>query len=175
MTAYATEGDRERCLEAGMDAYVSKPISAPSLFQAIDTLVPPVPEEKSSEAAAGTVGEKKSVSLNSDELMRSFANDRSLFQELVEIFISDYPRMLDALRESLKGADAKTLSRTAHSLKGMLRNFQAEAAAEKAFELEQIGRQEKLEGADRMVDSLADQLDGVARKLKQLVKQLSGS
>jgi CheY-like chemotaxis protein/HPt (histidine-containing phosphotransfer) domain-containing protein len=173
MTAYATEGDRERCLEAGMDAYVSKPISASRLFQAIDELVPPVPEEESSGSAGGTGGEKKSVSLNSDELIRSFANDRSLFQELVEIFISDYPRMLDTLRESLKGADAKTLSRTAHSLKGMLRNFQAEAAAEKAFEIEQIGRQEKLDGVDRMVDSLADQLDGVARKLKQLVKQVS--
>jgi hypothetical protein len=55
----------------------------------------------------------------------------------------------------------------------MLRNFQAEAAAESAFELEQIGRQGKLDGADQMVDSLAAQLDDVARKLKQLVKQVS--
>ena len=175
MTAYATEGDRERCLEAGMDAYVSKPISAARLFQAIDALAPPAPEEEPCGSAAGAAGEKKPASLNGDGLIKSFANDRPLFQELVEIFINDYPRMLDTLRQSLQSTDAKTLSRTAHSLKGMLRNFEAEAAAESAFELEQIGRQGKLDGADRMVDSLAGQLDEVAQKLKLLIKQVPGS
>jgi len=71
--------------------------------------------------------------------------------------------------------DAKTFKRTAHSLKGMLRNFQAESAAETAFELEQIGNQGKLDGADQIVDSLARQLDDVAQKLKQVIKKLSGS
>jgi HPt (histidine-containing phosphotransfer) domain-containing protein len=82
--------------------------------------------------------------------------------------------MLNTLRHSLESTDAETLSRTAHSLKGMLRNFQAEAAAETAFELEQIGQQGKLDGADPVVDSLVGQLDDVARKLKQLVKEVSG-
>ena len=82
--------------------------------------------------------------------------------------------MLNTLRDSLKSTDAKTFKRTAHSLKGMLRNFQAEAAAETAFELEQIGKQGKLDGADKIVDSLAGQLDEVAQKLKQLVKEISG-
>ncbi len=174
MTAYATEGDRERCLEAGMDDYVSKPISASKLFQAIDALVPPVPEEESSGSAGRVADGQGSVSLNAGGLMRSFENNHHLFQELVEIFINDYPQMLNTLRHSLESTDAETLSRTAHSLKGMLRNFQAEAAAETAFELEQIGQQGKLDGADPVVDSLVGQLDDVARKLKQLVKEVSG-
>jgi HPt (histidine-containing phosphotransfer) domain-containing protein len=82
--------------------------------------------------------------------------------------------MLNTLRESLKRTDAKTFKRTAHSLKGMLRNFQAESAAETAFELEQIGDQGKLDEADQIVDSLAAQLDDVARKLKEVVKKISG-
>jgi HPt (histidine-containing phosphotransfer) domain-containing protein len=56
----------------------------------------------------------------------------------------------------------------------MLRNFQAEAAAETAFELEQIGEQGQLDDADRIVDSLAAQLDEVAQQLKQLVEKISG-
>ena len=174
MTAFATEGDRERCLEAGMDDYVSKPISASKLFQAIEALVPPVPEEESSGSTGRAADGQKPVSLNADGLIRLFENDQHLFRELVEIFRNDYPQMLNTLRQSLKSTDAKTLSRTAHSLKGMLRNFQAEAAAETAFELEQIGKQGKWDGADQIVDSLAGQLDDVARKLKAVVKKISG-
>ncbi len=175
LRAYATEGDRERCLEAGMDDYVSKPISASKLFQAIDALVPPEPEQEAPASADAAADRKKSVSLNADGLIRSFENDRQLFQELVEIFLNDFPQMLDTLRDSLMNADAETFKRTAHSLKGMLRNFQAESAAETAFELEQIGDRGKLDGADQVVDSLAGELDDVALKLKQLVEKISGS
>jgi hypothetical protein len=56
----------------------------------------------------------------------------------------------------------------------MLRNFQAESAAETAFELEQIGEQGKLDDADQIVDHLASQLDEVSQQLKQVVKKISG-
>ncbi|MEJ2170897.1 MAG: response regulator [Desulfobacterales bacterium] len=174
MTAYATEGDRERCLEAGMDDYVSKPISASKLFQAIEAFVPAEPEEEAPASPGPAADGNKSVSLNSEGLMRSFENDQDLFKELVEIFLNDSPQLLSNLRDSLNSNDADTFKRTAHSLKGMLRNFQAESAAETAFELEQIGERGKLDGAGQIVDSLAGQLEEVSRKLKQLVKQVSG-
>ena len=170
MTAYATEGDRDRCLEAGMDRYVSKPISAAKLFKAIEALVPPTPEEASDPADDG----QKSGPLRLDGLLKSFENDHDLFEELVDIFINDYPQMLKTLRTTLKSSDTKTLSRTAHSLKGMLRNFQAEAAADTAYTLERMGRDGTLGDADQIVDSLADQLERIARKLQQLVREISG-
>ena len=110
MTAYATEGDRERCLAAGMDDYVSKPISASKLFKAIEALMAP-------EESAPSTDEQKGDALNDGNLIKSFENDHSLLKELVEIFISDYPQMLTTLRKSLETTDAKTFSRTAHSLK----------------------------------------------------------
>jgi len=166
MTAYATEGDRERCLAAGMDAYVSKPISAAKLFKAIEVLIAP---EESAQSTDGQKGD----SLNKDSLIKSFENDHSLLQELVEIFISDYPQMLASLRKSLQATDAKTFSRTAHSLKGMLRNFQAEAAADTAFDLEKRGQQGQLDGVDQIIENLAGQLDEIAQKLKDFVKEVS--
>ena len=164
MTAYATEGDRERCLEAGMDDYVSKPISASKLFKAIETLVPP---EKTAEFSE----ENKDGPLNRDGLIESMGIDRGLFKELVEIFSSDYPQMLTTLRESLEANDAETFSRTAHSLKGMLRNFKAEAAADAAFDLEKKAKQGQLDGVDRVIENLAGQLDDVARQLQDLVQK----
>ena len=168
MTAYATEGDRERCLAAGMDAYVTKPISASKLFKAIEVLIAP-------EESAQPTDEQKGDSLNKDGLMKSFENDHSLLQELVEIFISDYPQMLASLRKSLQATDSKTFSRTAHSLKGMLRNFEAEVAADTAFDLEKKGKQGELDGTDQIIDSLAGQLDEVVQNLKDIVKKISES
>jgi HPt (histidine-containing phosphotransfer) domain-containing protein len=166
MTAYATEGDRERCLEAGMDDYVSKPISSGKLFKTIEALLPP-------EESGAPVAEQNACALNKDGLIKSVENDCNLLKELVEIFVNDYPQMLTTLHKSLKATDAETFSRTAHSLKGMLRNFQADAAADAAFELEKMGRQGELDGADQIIDSLTHQLDGVAKKLKAVVKENS--
>jgi CheY-like chemotaxis protein len=168
MTAYATEGDRERCLAAGMDDYVSKPISAGKLFKTIEALMP-------LEESVQPIDEKKGCALDKDVLIKSFKDDHNLFKELVEIFVNDYPQMLASLRESLKTTDAKTFSRTAHSLKGMLRNFQAEVAADTAFDLEEKGRQGELDGIDQIIDSLTGQLDEVAQNLKALVKEISDS
>jgi HPt (histidine-containing phosphotransfer) domain-containing protein len=166
MTAYATEGDRERCLAAGMDDYVSKPISAGKLFKTIEALIPPEETDQPPE-------EKKGCALNQDVLIKSFNEDYSLFKELVEIFVNDYPQMLNSLRKSLKADDAETFIRNAHSLKGMLRNFEAEAAAGTAFDLEKKGKQGEFDGTDQIIDRLADQIDEVAQNLKQLVKKIS--
>ena len=166
MTAYATEGDRERCLAAGMDDYVSKPISAGKLFKTIEGLMP-------LEESVQPTDEEKGCVLDQDVLIKSFKDDHNLFKEIVEIFVSDYPQMLASLRESLKTTDAKTFSRTAHSLKGMLRNFQAEVAAGTAFDLEEKGKQGELDGSDQIIDRLAGQLDEVAQNLEQLVKKIS--
>jgi CheY-like chemotaxis protein/HPt (histidine-containing phosphotransfer) domain-containing protein len=166
MTAYATGGDRERCLAAGMDDYVSKPISAGQLFKAIEALMP-------LEESVQPADEKKGCALNKDVLINSFQDDHSLFKELVEIFVNDYPQMLTSLRESLKTTDAKTFSRTAHSLKGMLRNFEAEIAADTAIDLEKKVQQGELDGTDQIIDRLAAQLDEVAQNLEQLVKKIS--
>ena len=65
------------------------------------------------------------------------------------------------------------MTRTAHSLKGMLRNFRAEEAADTAYALEKMGRKGVLDEADQIVDSLTQQLDTVAQKLQQLVREIS--
>jgi PAS domain S-box-containing protein len=163
MTAYAIKGDRERCLEAGMDEYVTKPISTEKLFGAIHSLIPGGPSEKKTTQAAGKSFDRQS-------LLKAFDHDWNLFSELVGIFGKDYPQMLVAMREALSAGDAQTLSRTAHSLKGMLRNFQADPAADTALEIEKKAKEKQLQGLEQLIDKLENQVTEVDRQLQAMVE-----
>ncbi|MGD9262513.1 MAG: response regulator, partial [Desulfobacterales bacterium] len=144
MTAHAVKGDRERCLEAGMDEYISKPIDSDKLFDIIETLfrgrdtqvIPNASEEKSIDFDG----------FDKELLLKAFDHDWDFLKEVVDVFYSDYPRMLNDLQQAYKDRDASTLMRTAHSLKGMLRNFQADAGAEVAYEIEKNGKREEFKG-----------------------------
>ena len=167
MTAHAMKGDRERCLEAGMDEYVSKPISSDTFFKAIQTLAPvaapDVPEPEKVEVTTS--------SFDKDTLLGAFDHDWDFFKEAVDMFVVDYRPMMTAIQKALKTKDADTLKRTAHSLKGIVGNFQAKAAGRTAFNLEEMGRQEDLSGADQEYDKLTNELAELEKTLLNLVEK----
>src|ERR1044071_1881420 len=80
--------------------------------------------------------------------------DLDLLKEIAVLFLDEYPRELDEIREALSSGDAKTLERTAHGLKGAVANFGARAAVDAAFLLEQSGRAQKLEQAPHVLAEL---------------------
>ena len=163
MTAHAVKGDLERCLEAGMDEYVSKPIDADKLFDIVETLTAsPEPPEKTADPPAG---------LDRQMLLKAFDHDWDFLKEVVEVFFEDYPRLLDNLRKSFEQGDADNLMRAAHSLKGILRNFQADDAAQVAFELEKKGKAGQLEGAKTGIMDLTHHLADVEKQLRRLLEK----
>jgi len=166
MTAHAMKGDRDRCIAAGMDEYVSKPVSSEILLRTIQSLTPGTsaqtfPEPKTKPGDSPLIGEQ--------ELLGAFDNDRSLLKEIVDLFISDYPLLIENLKIALKTGDADLLRRTAHDLKGMLKNFQADAAAEKAFTLEEMGRKNEFSGGDDLRRFLTKELAKIEKSLSNLV------
>lgn len=163
MTAHVVKGDRERCLKAGMDEYISKPIDSDKLFEAIEMLTSDPEILKARAKATATENDKL--------LLKAFDGDWYFFKEVVEIFLDDYPRLLDNLRRSSNEGDCDTFMRAAHSLKGMLKNFQAESAAEVAFNLEKKGREKDLDGVQTDIESLADQIVVIDRRLRGILKQ----
>ena len=174
MTAHAIKGDRERCLDAGMDEYLSKPISSSKLLDILEDIVrarggerrAPVDLEKN----AGFTGTEQSV--DKQMLKDAFDNDWGFFREVVELFVTDYPRMLVRLREALKENDPKTFSRTAHSIKGMVNLFQAEEAMNLALRLETRGRNADLSGIAREIDKLESALEMLKKTLLELSAEL---
>lgn len=163
MTAHAIKGDRERCLDAGMDAYISKPIDSDKLFDAIETLTRKVENSKNVDVESAIVDKML--------LLNAFDGDWSFFKEIVDVFLGDFPRLMDDLRRANTEGDCDLLLRSAHSLKGMLRNFQAESAAEVAFEIEKKARAENFDGVQANIEHLTDRFTEVDIMLRTIVEQ----
>lgn len=172
MTAHAMRGDRERCLEAGMDDYVSKPISAGMLLKAIRRVMPLAVRDPGS--AAGTepyVSTQDTGELAA--LLEAFNHDGAFFKEVADMFISDYPPMMETIKQAIAAENGALLSRTAHALKGMARNFQIDGAADAARQLERLAEQEQYAAAQHEYHRLADELAGFERRLRQMVARVS--
>lgn len=159
MTAHAIEGDRERCLDAGMDGYVPKPIDPDLLMRVLRELVPAGAPPAS--AAAGAA----------PGFMKAFGDDWGFFREIVDAFVADYPGQLRTLAEARRAGDAAAFRRAAHSLKGILRNFEAEQAAETAWALEQKGQAGDLEGTEALTAALAEELKALEERLRALLRR----
>jgi len=165
MTAHAVKGDRESCLDAGMDVYISKPIDSEKLFEAIETLTHKAGNSKNAAAEFAAVDTRL--------LLEAFDGDWRFLQEIVEVFLSDYPRLMDDLRRANAEGDWDLLLRSAHSLKGMLKNFQAAAAAEVAFEIEAKARAENFDAVPTKIEQLTDRMTEVDKILRSMVAQQS--
>jgi len=173
LTAHAMKGDRERCIEKGMDGYVSKPIRAEQLFGVIEKLLPISTAGHGAStgkrgAPAGGGGEDV---LNENEVLSRVDGDTQLLKEVSALFFDEYPKLLTEIREAISSRDAKTLKKGAHTLKGMLANLGATPAPRAAFRLEEIGQTGELSNAEQAYASLENEVERFARALTTLVEQ----
>ena len=142
MTAHAMQGDRERCLSAGMDGYVSKPVGPEELFRELERLVP----------AAG-----RRTPANSEDLgvMRNRAmNDPALVRELVGVLLSNLPAQVAALEGAVSSREPANVALSAHALKGAISNFGVIPATKAVRILDDLGRNGGLEGTDEALAQL---------------------
>ena len=149
MTAHVMKGDQERCLAAGMDGYVAKPVKAEELQALLDRLY-------ADESPHGVVARESPIDLAT--ALGAVDGDRSLLSEMAEILRQNYPKQLANLRESLRHCDTPLLERTAHGVKGAMAALGAMTAYTLAAELETLGRNGRLEGAATALDKLEDEL-----------------
>jgi len=173
MTAYAFKGDRERCLQSGMDDYLSKPISSARLYDIIarisgaDSAPAPAAEPAAEPQATATGGGQ----FDKQMLTEAFHHDWEFFAEIVGLYTTDYPRLLEGLRDALQSGDAAAFRRAAHALKGMVNLFQAAAATDMALGLENRGKNDDLQGAEAEVNALSAELEAMKKTLMELAEE----
>jgi PAS domain S-box-containing protein len=166
MTAHAMEGDRARCLDAGMDGYVAKPIRFDDLVDAIENLgqSPEVPK------MAATATPRQPEPNDMASALERVEGDVELLHEMVGLFLEELPELLTNLREAVTAGDAKAIERAAHKLKGSVGNFAAQPAFEAAFRLEKIGRAGDLTEAESGFQALLQEIEPLKLAFAELVK-----
>jgi len=156
------KGDRERCLEAGMDEYVSKPVQSKLLFDTIERVV----------HETGNHGSGAPQDLEGDEVLAALRNiepDPEFMREVASLFLDEYPKLLADLDISLSREDSLGLSSAAHTLKGAVANFGARRAVAAAERLESLGRMGDLTGAGEAISILRRELDLIRPSFVRIV------
>jgi CheY-like chemotaxis protein/nitrogen-specific signal transduction histidine kinase/HPt (histidine-containing phosphotransfer) domain-containing protein len=133
LTAHSTEADRERCLAAGMDAYISKPILSMELLSSVDSLMA---KSRKAPSVAGP-SEGRASEINVDAVLAKLEGDRELLGEVAGLFANDGPKLLRDIEQAIASGDRPLLRRSAHTLKGSLDLFGLSAAVKLAYTLEQ--------------------------------------
>ena len=178
MTAHAMKGDRERCLDAGMDGYVSKPIRPERLFSEIGSLVGDGNKERKDARAEppGPVVQKEPADedvFDEAEFLSRVGGDRDLAKEMVEVFLEDHLKGLSEIQEAITSSDGPTLRRVAHMLKGAAGNLGAGAAFAAALRLETMAGEGDLSGAKDAYAALQVEMERLKSALVKFKKEES--
>ncbi len=160
MTAHAMKGDRERCLEAGMDGYITKPVRFSDIEQTLSGLASATPPEAKSTAQV--------VSWNRAEALDRIGGDEELLQDLCQIFLDESPKLLQKLQQAVAAGDADGVMRAAHSLKGESSYLGAGATSQAARRLEEMGRDKDLSRARATLTILEREVNTLHHDLKDL-------
>jgi CheY-like chemotaxis protein len=165
MTAHAMEGDRQRCLAAGMDGYVTKPVKVEELVEIIENLgrFPPVVDT----VVASKCPEQHSIDHAS--ALAHVGGDFELLKEITGLFLREIPDLMAALQGAFQSGDAASVQRVAHKLKGSVGNFAAQPAFDAASTLEVLGMEGRLAEAIPVYENLVKEITGLKMAMVELI------
>jgi CheY-like chemotaxis protein/HPt (histidine-containing phosphotransfer) domain-containing protein len=181
ITANALQGDRESCLAAGMDDYLSKPFTQQELGAVIgrwialplaatvhhDEAPPRLPPESVEVIQRDVINR---VALDN---IRALSHDRgnALVQKVIAAYVDDTPKHLQTLRRAIAGMDAGSVRKVAHSLKSSSANVGAETLAQLCKEMEHLGRTDTTDGAAVILTDMEQEFQAVRHSLSAILEK----
>jgi HPt (histidine-containing phosphotransfer) domain-containing protein len=171
------KGDRERCLEAGMDDYVTKPVLPQALAEALDKWLP---NETAATTKRAPVVSRGTASVGAQEperpvfdragMMARLMDDEELARAVVTGFLDDIARQIAALKGYLETGDTAAVERQAHSIRGASANVGGEVLRAVAFETEKAARAGDLRAAGERIPELENQFTRLKEAMNEFAE-----
>jgi CheY-like chemotaxis protein len=184
LTAHALKGDRERCLEAGFDGHLAKPIHSEELYAVLEGVRSQGAGVRCQEAGVRSqeAGKAGPCSLTPDSCSLTPApevfdraaalarinGDEEFLRELAQVFLETYPSVLKQIEEALAGGDAERLAKAAHTLKGSVSHLSAKPVFDQARRLELLGRGSDLAEASAALLDLQTEIQRLHQTLAKV-------
>ena len=168
MTGNTRRQDRRQCLQAGMDACITKPMDAAHLVEVVETIERRTSGMLSSEAGISPANppSDKCEAVNIESARARMGGDEALVAELAQFFLNDVGQFLAEIERSLHNGGGKAVERSAHNLKSLAANFDGETMIVAAIKMEQAARQNDVE----QVRKLFPELDRAARQVSKALQ-----
>ncbi len=163
VTAHAMKGDRERCLAAGADDYVSKPVRRQDLLEVIARVFG---------GAAEAPAAPRLPVLNAERLWQEVEGDRDILRKMVTLYFDTTPGLLRQMKQALESGNAQVLARTTHTLKGSVVQFCADELCRLLAAIEQHAAQAELAEVTGQFPVLLRLFDQLAAELRSLAGRL---
>ncbi|WP_321476583.1 PAS domain-containing protein [uncultured Paludibaculum sp.] len=173
MTAHAMPGYEDFCLQAGMDAYLSKPIRMVELIRKIESLAlgNPAAKRESEVESPRVERETNMKELDQESALERVGGDAELLAELAGLFLDEYPHLMGTIQQGFDQSKADLILGAAHQLKGLLAQFGAERARVCALRVEQAAKDGDLAGSSAANEELIRLMELVRPELKALAGQ----
>ncbi len=176
MTAHAMQGDRQMCLDAGMDDYITKPVTPAALSEMLEKWTGGLEEKEKDDVTDSSEVEKKTgADQTSSErifvesaIVDRLMGDKDIARVIVQGFLDDMPRQIQELEDLLHKKDCAAVSRCAHTIKGASANVGAEALREVAYEMEMAGKAGESQ-------ALSDAFPRLGEEFRRLVETVRSS
>ncbi len=155
LTARTMKGDREKCLQCGMDDYVSKPLNRDDFLRVVNNWVMPDKKENRKDGDSSLTLEENSISspipMDFERTVKEFDGQKGLVLEILADFIDDIKLRIGTISKAIDDKNAEAVYREAHAVKGGSANISAHLLTEAALKLENCGRTAQLENGKELV------------------------